>query len=458
MPPTHRRGSPLSSWHDMHSSLEPLLEKLRPVHVGLVIAISTCVCILATYHAFRPKDKPDASISTLCRSCSSNMTASKVVYLNNANTILDYSVGARGEDFEFDDCKHVAQTIYPGFRDANADDIVIKIICGGITNRLYRLTWQDKSVLLRIYGEHTEVFIDRDIDNETFAELSRRGFAPMYHGRFRNGRIEGWVDGVPLEPHQMGDPKLLPLIATEVGKMHAMDMKFPTTPCLWKKIHVFEELASLVRFDDPLKQKALASLRLKQIQQRVQWAQTILPSAQNGHGKQLLETFRGSPIAKLATAFLQESVFSHNDMLSGNVLYNPSWSKVQVIDYEYGGYNYRGYDFANHFCEHCGLDMNLNAYPSQPKQVQFYKAYLAAASPALLHSLTQDHHLDEFVAALHDAGNLYALASHLFWGLWAVVQASNSTIEFDFLEYARVRLEAFDVHADMFGAKPQSVE
>ncbi|KAF0709724.1 hypothetical protein AaE_012788 [Aphanomyces astaci] len=417
MPPTHRRGSPLSSWHDMHSSLEPLLEKLRPVHVGLVIAISTCVCILATYHASRPKDKPDASISTLCRSCSSNMTASKVIYLNNANTILDYSVGARGEDFEFDDCKHVAQTIYPGFRDANADDIVIKIICGGITNRLYRLTWQDKSVLLRIYGEHTEVFIDRDVDNETFAELSRRGFAPMYHGRFRNGRIEGWVDGVPLEPHQMGDPKLLPLIATEVGKMHAMDMKFPTTPCLWKKIHVFEELASLVRFDDPHKQKALASLRLKQIQQRVQWAQTILPSAQNGHGKQLLETFRGSPIAKLAAAFLQESVFSHNDMLSVLCIHT-----------------------------HWGV------------QVQFYKAYLAAASPALLHSLTQDHHLDEFVAALHDAGNLYALASHLFWGLWAVVQASNSTIEFDFLEYARVRLEAFDVHADMFGAKPHSVE
>ncbi|ETW08512.1 hypothetical protein H310_01077 [Aphanomyces invadans] len=436
----------------MPSALEPLVEKLRPVHIGLAIAISTCVCILVTYHALRPKDHLDKPKSNPCRSCSTNsrMTSSQVTYLNNANAILDYTVGGRGEDFEFEDCKHVAKTIYPGFKDANADDIVIKIICGGITNRLYRLTWHDKSVLIRLYGEHTEVFIDRDVDNETFAELSRRGFAPVYHGRFTNGRVEGWVDGSPFEPHQMGEPSLLALIAKEVGKLHAMEMKFTTTPCLWKKIQVFQDLASQVRFDDATKQKALDQLKFAQIKQRVQWLQSILPSPKNDHGKQLLENFRGTVIAKLATEFLHESVFSHNDILSGNVLYNPTWTKVQVIDYEYGGYNYRGFDFGNHFCEHCGFDMNLNDFPSREKQFQFYKAYLTTARPSLLHTLTRDNTLDEFLIALHDAGNLYALASHLFWGLWAIVQAGNSTIDFDFLDYARMRFDAFEIQLDVF--------
>jgi len=40
----------------------------------------------------------------------------------------------------------------------------------------------------------------------------------------------------------------------------------------------------------------------------------------------------------------------------------------------------------------------------------------------------------------------YLLASHLFWGTWAVYQAANSSIDFDFLNYARVRYEWYFTH------------
>ncbi|KAL8222307.1 UNVERIFIED_CONTAM: Ethanolamine kinase 1 [Gekko kuhli] len=36
-----------------------------------------------------------------------------------------------------------------------------------------------------------------------------------------------------------------------------------------------------------------------------------------------------------------------------------------------------------------------------------------------------------------------ALASHFFWGLWALIQAKYSTIEFDFLGYAIVRFNQY---------------
>ena len=45
--------------------------------------------------------------------------------------------------------------------------------------------------------------------------------------------------------------------------------------------------------------------------------------------------------------------------------------------------------------------------------------------------------------ALHRECNAYALASHLFWGLWAVIQGRNSAVDFDYMEYAKARFDAY---------------
>ena len=44
----------------------------------------------------------------------------------------------------------------------------------------------------------------------------------------------------------------------------------------------------------------------------------------------------------------------HNDLLAGNLLLTNSEEEgedtyITLIDYEYGSYNFRGYDIANHF-------------------------------------------------------------------------------------------------------------
>jgi hypothetical protein len=41
-------------------------------------------------------------------------------------------------------------------------------------------------------------------------------------------------------------------------------------------------------------------------------------------------------------------------------------------------------------------------------------------------------------AAVAEA-NAYALASHVFWGLWALLQARYSVIEFDYVQYSKDR-------------------
>lgn len=47
-------------------------------------------------------------------------------------------------------------------------------------------------------------------------------------------------------------------------------------------------------------------------------------------------------------------VYAHNDLLLGNVLYNPKENTVTFIDFEYTGYNYQAFDIANHFAEFVG--------------------------------------------------------------------------------------------------------
>lgn len=51
-------------------------------------------------------------------------------------------------------------------------------------------------------------------------------------------------------------------------------------------------------------------------------------------------------------------------------------STMQFIDFEYGSYNYRGFDFGNHWCEYAGFDGDYSRYPDSKQQATFVRAYL----------------------------------------------------------------------------------
>lgn len=55
-------------------------------------------------------------------------------------------------------------------------------------------------------------------------------------------------------------------------------------------------------------------------------------------------------------------VFCHNDLNAGNMLLD-SKSNIVIIDYEYGSYNYRGFDLGNFFCEWM-MNYRVKDYPN----------------------------------------------------------------------------------------------
>ncbi|CAM8960396.1 unnamed protein product [Rhodiola kirilowii] len=128
-------------------------------------------------------------------------------------------------------------------------------------------------------------------------------------------------------------------------------------------------------------------------------------------------------------------VFAHNDLLCGNIMVNEAEEKLYFIDFEYGSYNYRGFDIGNHFNEYAGYECDYNLYPTKDEQYHFFKNYL---NPDGLGEVS-----DKEIEALYVETSTYTLASHLYWALWALIQAKLSPIDFDYLEYFFLRYNQY---------------
>jgi len=133
-------------------------------------------------------------------------------------------------------------------------------------------------------------------------------------------------------------------------------------------------------------------------------------------------------------------VFCHNDLLSANIIKQDN--SVQFIDYEYGCYNYRGFDIGNHFNEWAGFECDYSKYPSKAVQMVWIRHYLKAFYNNEPSAIEVDQ--------VYKEANKFALASHFYWGLWGLVQAELSNIDFDYMEYAIMRFKEYYAKKKIF--------
>jgi len=339
-------------------------------------------------------------------------------YLNNPSAVLPVTIDPRAPDRDIQLLK-VVGAIVPGWEGCRRAGIMV--VSGGITNQLFRLSAPDKpTALVRVYGRNTEVVINREAENRLFARLSQEGFAPTYYGRFENGRVEGWWHGFrPLEPHEMGDAHLRRLIAVKLREMHAIAPLEPAS-MLWATLSRWMDTALSLTFEgaDAARYAALDLPR---------YAETLAALRRS-----LEDLAPMDPGEALAEA----SVLAHNDLLSGNILYDDA-DEVRFIDYEYGARAPAGFDIANHFCEYAGFDSDYErGFPTRDVREDFIAAYLGGRATSAI------------VAGFSRSVDRYVLVDHFWWGIWAVIQAKYSAIDFDYLEYARLRLAGYDYHLE----------
>jgi thiamine kinase-like enzyme len=163
-------------------------------------------------------------------------------YRNNPNAVLPVRV--RKEDDE----ATLHANIVAMLRELTQQPDVcytLKPLTGGITNVLYRATPTDGSeeFVVRFFGDGTEIFIDRSVENNVFATLSQVGLAPAFVGLFENGRVEGMIDCRNLTCEDMTDPTFIPHIAKSIAVLHKQNVDMDRNVDIWSKLKQFFDMA-----------------------------------------------------------------------------------------------------------------------------------------------------------------------------------------------------------------------
>uniref|UniRef100_A0A8C5M6G4 ethanolamine kinase n=1 Tax=Leptobrachium leishanense TaxID=445787 RepID=A0A8C5M6G4_9ANUR len=314
----------------------------------------------------------------------------------------------------------------------NLRDVKTKLFTDGLTNKLLACfvdAEMKDAVLVRVYGKRTELFVDREDEVKSFQLLGDHGCAPTLYCTFQNGLCYKFMRGLALGPEHVRDPHILRLIAHEMARYHCIPAHNGCIPKseLWKKM---EKYLSILHIDEGLQVRLPEGTpSLKVLKEELFWLQKYLPTLE-------------SPI-----------VLCHNDLLCKNVIYNEEKGHVRFIDYEYSGYNYQAYDIANHFNEFAGVDEpDYRLFPSRQTQVLWLRHYLEAFRKM---KNEEGDLQDEQVEELYVQVNQFVLASHFFWGLWALLQHRFSDLNFNFEcyaglrfnEYYKVKSEVIPLHA-----------
>jgi len=318
--------------------------------------------------------------------------------------------------------KHVRPSWQPS-------QIQFKVFTDGITNKLLG-AWcgcKEDMVLVRVYGIGTDAIIDRDAEKENMKLLQRIGCGSQLYAEFNNGISYEFIHGDMLSQDRLHDPAVYPLVAQMMAKMH--NINTGSKPGLWNKLEHFINTSP-----DKLKDK----------QKQIRFAKEYLTKAELREEASQLECLLSSSSSPV--------VFCHNDVLLANVVVQDD--KVLFIDMEYGAPNYAAYDIANHFCEFVGMPEGDGPqldyekwFPGRKYQMEWIHKYLTE-----YHMLVdQPPPTQEQVESTYSTVQQFTLCAHLFWSVWAVIQAHNSNIDFDFLDYAIQRMKEYKRMKNLLG-------
>ncbi len=330
------------------------------------------------------------------------------------------------------------------------DQIEIRDLNGGITNRLLASYLKQngmdtpETLLFRIYGKDTELFISRSDEITTMKLMKQISLGPEFYCQFKNGICYEYLPGRICDQKMILDENIYSRIAQGVATLHLVNFSGLLTekdlresgvnqaPFIFSKIR---ELIKLVKKDYKANMPHMTDgyfetvPSLEKINQEFEFLENYLRSYAQEHNSLI--------------------VFSHNDLLLGNIIYNDEAASIKFIDYEYGQINYQAYDIANHFNEFAGVEEpDYSLFPTHEYQLKWLRVYLESFYSKINRfflkneqealSVTEDK-LHQFNCEV----NKFTLASHFMWAVWSLIQAQSSQLEFDFVRYAHIRFSEY---------------
>ncbi|GMM32198.1 hypothetical protein DAMA08_049430 [Martiniozyma asiatica (nom. inval.)] len=274
------------------------------------------------------------------------------------------------------------------------ENINISNLTGGITNTLLACSCGAETVLIRLYGNQTNLLINRQLEFQNQLQLHSLHLASPIFARFENGLIYGFIKGKSLHPDQLSDNDIYPKIAQKLAQFHSLVKPQLKSHTLWSVLESW-----IMKLDNNT-----------HLLNELDWLKKTLDSK-------------------------SEMVMSHSDLLAGNIILNNN--DVQFIDYEYLMWAPRAFDIANHFFEWQGFNCEIEKIPKLNSQIMrdWCQNYLGSS---------------ENVDLLIDEIRYFYGLPGLYWSVWSQIQSEISTIDFDYMEYSKIRYNEYISWKSMF--------
>lgn len=334
--------------------------------------------------------------------------------MNKSNVLphLEIEIDHKNNDSINHIVKHVR-------KDWNISSVKYKIF-NGTTNTLIGCYINDNDMfLIRVYGKNSELFLNRSKEIENILLLNQHGLAADIFCTFFNGYCYKYVVGRVLTAPELSDHVLSTYCAKLLAKLHTLPIQSNAGSELFPTIYRYLELIPK-KFGDVEQQDRLQNSipGLDDLRIEVEYFQKLIQ-----------------------THSYRDVVFCHNDISCENLVFNQEEDVLHAIDFEFIFPNYAGFDIGNLFDEFAGVsDVDYSLYPTAEFQKWWIKIYLTEYNRLKGNIITvTDPQIHQFFVEV----NHFALISHLFWGIWAIMQAHHSDIKFDFLGYAITRLSEY---------------
>ncbi|EYC26734.1 hypothetical protein Y032_0010g938 [Ancylostoma ceylanicum] len=331
--------------------------------------------------------------------------------------------------------------------DLHPDHVLITHMRGGLTNLVYLVTRpkfspsddQPATVLLRIQSQTDHEKLLNEL--VVFTSLAENGLGPKLLGIFPGGRFEEYIPSRHVEHHEVTDSRTCTLLARVLPRFHATAVPISKRPTLLSMMRewlaLFEEQGS-----------SHVKMRTTSFQLPPNTFPSVVSTSELAREIDLIEEF-------LATG-PSPVVFCHNDLTSGNLLLSTKSSTgvtptiaekislnentkdkdrevtLNLVDFEFSTYNYRGFDLANYFCA-AAIEHNLREFPhykidltklqNRSRKLEFCREYVKEAKKLNIPIQSEYSLLREI--------NQFAPIVHLFWAIFNLYCEKVSTYTTD---------------------------
>jgi len=270
-------------------------------------------------------------------------------------------------------------------------EVKIETLNGGITNKLYRVCSKKGDVTVRIYGDKTEVFINRDLEAETIKKIAQIGISSglVKYMPERRVTIVEFIPGYILKNSDFLKGEFHEKIVRPIRKIHKSEIVLP---------RIFNPLSGVKEM-----YRILNNLEINCPEFDIE-----------GVIKNL------EKLSEIANISESEFTASHNDLLADNFVLVENGNRgkykepMYLIDWEYAGMAPRYYDLADMFQEILvPRDVEKNIVKHYCEGKEFEKTlYLI---------------------------DLFKPFPDIYWFLWSMIQLNISKIKFDFYNYGKVK-------------------